>query len=361
MAAARVRGACVHLGQWRGDDRSPTRQETLSRSWPPWHPGRPPSDENLDVVPLCDDAIALDRGAGHPRRVPFGDRTGSDGGGQTTNRSFSRGPVWICPGVCGQRESTAKTSPSTFARMIRVPPAWGRRCRRLGRCPLDRRPARDGDALLSAAEKALENPAMAGMVARAAPRSPRAGIVPPCDPVLLLDLVGLTPRQVTPDRTPNLHALGRRGSIAPHGFDPAGGHLLRPGDDVDRHPAHRARRGRQRMAGPAHLRGRALAPVQPPRGGREDLRGRQAQGRVLHLREAVLVVEHGSRRGPVDHAAALLPRRRAEDPRDLLLAAGVRDRGGGRARRVPLLRLLGTESRPALEPLDRRRRHPHPA
>ena len=36
-------------------------------------------------------------------------------------------------------------------------------------------------------------------------------------PVLLLDLVGLTPRQVTPDRTPNLHALGQRGSLAPMG------------------------------------------------------------------------------------------------------------------------------------------------
>ena len=34
-------------------------------------------------------------------------------------------------------------------------------------------------------------------------------------PVLLLDLVGLTMNQITPDRTPHLHALGTRGSLAP--------------------------------------------------------------------------------------------------------------------------------------------------
>ncbi len=40
-------------------------------------------------------------------------------------------------------------------------------------------------------------------------------MVPPMRPVLLLDLVGLTPRQVTAEETPSLHALGRRGSMAP--------------------------------------------------------------------------------------------------------------------------------------------------
>lgn len=34
-------------------------------------------------------------------------------------------------------------------------------------------------------------------------------------PVLLLDLVGLTARQVSPERTPHLHALAARGSLAP--------------------------------------------------------------------------------------------------------------------------------------------------
>ena len=37
----------------------------------------------------------------------------------------------------------------------------------------------------------------------------------PMRPVLLLDLVGLTKSQITPDRTPHLHALGARGSSAP--------------------------------------------------------------------------------------------------------------------------------------------------
>ncbi|MFT5735539.1 MAG: putative AlkP superfamily pyrophosphatase or phosphodiesterase, partial [Planctomycetota bacterium] len=34
-------------------------------------------------------------------------------------------------------------------------------------------------------------------------------------PVLLLDVVGLTQAQISPEITPHLHALGQRGSIAP--------------------------------------------------------------------------------------------------------------------------------------------------
>jgi hypothetical protein len=68
------------------------------------------------------------------------------------------------------------------------------------------------------------------------------------------------------------------------------------------------------------------------------------------VREALLVVESRRRRRLVDHAAAVLPRRRAQDPRDLFLADRVRREDRARDRAVPFFDFWGPKS--GLRPRD---------
>ena len=146
-------------------------------------------------------------------------------------------------------------------------------------------------------KRRFRNPAMAGMVSerrRGASRGYR-----PAMPRPALDLVGFTPRQVTPDRTPNLHALGGAGP-SPR-FDPAGGHLPR-------------RRCRPALCPPSTARSATDGGTRAP----EVALWRQSN----HLVEGEKIYEAARRRtrpsparscsgggtwsrcGPVDHAAA---------------------------------------------------------
>jgi hypothetical protein len=108
-----------------------------------------------------------------------------------------------------------------------------------------------------------------------------------------------------------------RGRLPSPPDDPAGGHLLRAVHARHRAPAQRPRRGRQRLVLPRPVGGLALAAVEPPGRRGEGLgSGPPARSRV-HVRQALLVVQHAQRGDLVGDAAPHVPRRRAEDPRRL--------------------------------------------
>ena len=147
---------------------------------------------------------------------------------------------------------------------------------------------------------------------------------------LVLHVVGLTP-DLLGDATPNLAALAREGARPPPPHGPPGGHLLRAGDAHDRAPPAGARRRRQRLVLPRPVGGLALAPVEPAGRGREGLGGGPAARSRVHLRQALLVVQHVQHGDLVGDAAPDVSRRRAEDPRRLHPAGGA----PRRAQRAP--------------------------
>ena len=260
---------------------------------PPWHWGNSVT-KHLDVVPACHDAVALDRRAGDSLRVARAGVEEVAMEGADHESSFSRGPVWIWPPACGQRESTAKTSPSTFARTSGW---WTRTFADVGspgRCPgTIVGPARTVRQRFPPPRR-FRNPAIRGDGASTAPQAPRAGPA-------------------------SRHATGSPGSRRPHAA---------PGDSGPRElepPRPRQARRRERVRSCRHppavtcsAQATMLTGTLPtehgavgngwrdPRtfevalwrlstmlvGGREDLRGlRCCRDASFTLREAVLVVE----------------------------------------------------------------------
>jgi predicted AlkP superfamily pyrophosphatase or phosphodiesterase len=83
-------------------------------------------------------------------------------------------------------------------------------------------------------------------------------------PVLLLDVVGLTPGQIGP-HTPHLAALAKRGAAAPmQGLLPGLTCSAQATMLTGTLPSEHGAVG-QRLARPAYVRGRAVAPIEPPR------------------------------------------------------------------------------------------------
>ena len=100
--------------------------------------------------------------------------------------------------------------------------------------------------------------------------------------------------------------------------------------------------------------GLALAPVEPPGGGREGVGEPRASARPgFRVRQDVLVVQHVFLGGYLGHAAADLSRRRAQAARPLLEPAGASGRAGAASRPVPAVQLLGPGRRHPLHRLDR--------
>src|SRR6185503_12106354 len=101
-----------------------------------------------------------------------------------------------------------------------------------------------------------------------------------------------------------------------------------------------------------------LAPVEPP-GVRPESLGALPRARTgIHLREALLVVQHVLERRLLGDAAPGVPGRRPEADRSLHRAARVAGRARGEAGPLPALRLLGAPGGNPLQPLDRARGGP---
>ena len=105
-------------------------------------------------------------------------------------------------------------------------------------------------------------------------------------------------------------------------------------------------------------RGLALAAVEPPGRRGKGLGGGPASRSRLHVRQALLVVQHVQRGDLVRDAAPHVPRRRPQDPRHLHPAGRAPRRAERPPRPVPALPVLGAGHRPRVEPLDRRLRAP---
>ena len=170
---------------------------------------------------------------------------------------------------------------------------------------------------------------------------------------LVIDVVGLTPALLGPN-TPHLSRLAERGgdASAPIGV------ARRDGDGaVDlrhRAAAERPRRRGQRLVLSRPRRDPVLATEQSPRCRREDL-GRRPQARSrVHVREALLVVQHVLERRLHGHAAPDVPGRRPQAARHLHATRRTPRRAQRAARAVSTVQFLGAHRRHRVESMDRR-------
>ena len=168
---------------------------------------------------------------------------------------------------------------------------------------------------------------------------------------LVLNVVGLTPALLP--HAPNLNRLAGGGGMRPLTTVTPGGHDDRSVHVRDRDAAARSRHRRQRLVFPRPLRGFVLAPVEPPGAGREVVGRRQAARSRLHLRQAVLVVQHVFHRRHRGDAAADVSRRRPQAAGHPHLAGRAARRAAAAARPVPAVPLLGPGRGHRLQPLDR--------
>ena len=158
---------------------------------------------------------------------------------------------------------------------------------------------------------------------------------------LVLNVVGMTPALACPCAEPGRageagRRCGRCDTVDAGGDDDGAIHFRH------RHAAARARHRRQRLVFPRPVRDLAVAPVQPP-GRRREVLGRGTPPRpVLHLRQAVLVVQHvfdaptsRSRRGRCIRPTA------ASFPTSIRIRPELRDELQARARPVSAVPLLG--------------------
>ena len=147
----------------------------------------------------------------------------------------------------------------------------------------------------------------AGLDARP-PRRPRSGGDPMT--LVLIDAVGLTPRALA--HMPRLRKLAGDGFQAR--VDPVlpAVTCTRAVDVPHRPGAHRPRDRRQRLVLPRPRRDLPLAPAQPARAGREAVGDGAPRQAGLQGRERLLVVRDGGDDRLHRHAAADLPRRRAQ-------------------------------------------------
>lgn len=147
-------------------------------------------------------------------------------------------------------------------------------------------------------------------------------------------------------------ALGGARRHAPVTHRDAGRHLLGASDVPHRSAAQRSRRRCQRLAVPRTLRDMAVAAVEPPARRRARVGRGQEAGSGLHLRQHVLVVQHGVERGLRGDAAADIQSRRAQIARLLHAALRAARQADRQARRLPAVLLLGAGNVDLVHALD---------
>ena len=143
----------------------------------------------------------------------------------------------------------------------------------------------------------------------------------------------------------------RRNACADDGH--AGRHDDRAVDVRHRHSAARAWHRRERLVFPRPRRSVVLAPVQPSGAWRETLGRGEAARSVVHVRQALLVVQHVRVGRLFGHAASDVSGRRAQAARCLHPPGRASRRIAARARTVPAVPLLGSGGRHREHALDR--------